>query len=72
MSQPIRRRSKGVVVEIQAGQGLSLSAPDAPFAFPKITVTLEQKSGHRARLRIVADEEIVIDREPGAEHRVPV
>lgn len=57
-----RPRQEGAIVEIQAGESLSLSVPDASLANRKITVTLEQKSGHRARLRIVAGDEVVICR----------
>jgi hypothetical protein len=55
-----QRRS--VVIEVRAGESLQLAGkgPDQQ----SITVTLERKTGHRARLRITAGEDVTIVRAP--------
>jgi len=53
---------RSVVIEVRAGDGLQLLAPKLGQADQRITVTLERKAGHRARLRITADEAVIIHR----------
>lgn len=48
-------------MEIRAGESLSIEASQADEA-RRITVTLEHKSGHRARLLISAPDDVVINR----------
>lgn len=54
------KRQQGAVVELKVGESVSLDQG-------RIRITLEPKSGQRARLRIVADENVQIGhREPRA------
>ncbi len=49
-------------MEIRAGESLSIEASQDDCDSKRITVTLEHKSGHRARLRISAPDDVLINR----------
>ena len=62
-------QSKGVCIEMIAGEVLDILIPGRPVDSGKICITLIEKSGQRARLRIKADESVTIDRRPAAKQR---
>ncbi|MBA3622868.1 MAG: hypothetical protein H0W48_00055 [Methylibium sp.] len=52
---------RNVVMEIRADESLHIEVPQTEGA-QRITLTLEHKSGHRARLRITAPDDVLINR----------
>ena len=65
-------RKEGVCIELQSGEELHLDFPARRLDSEKITITLEQKSGQRARLRIDADASVTIGRRPAPRRLAPV
>lgn len=47
--------ARGVVIEVEAGQSIDIRPNDGDPG-RRIRLTLEQKSGRHARLRVIADE----------------
>lgn len=61
--------SEGVCIELLVGEVLNILIPGRPVDSGKICITLIEKSGQRARLRIKADESVTIGRRPAAKQR---
>lgn len=57
-----RLQGEGVCIELLVGEVLDILIPGRKIDSEKICITLEQKSGQRARLRIKADESVTIGR----------
>jgi len=60
-----------IYVEIYAGEALSFEIPARALDSEKIYLTLESKSGQKARLRISADKSVTIGKQFGARRPVP-
>lgn len=65
------RPREGVVIELGYGDELQIEALARSVDSEKICITLESKSGQKARLRIKAEESVVIGRKLGVRRPVP-
>lgn len=55
----------GVLVDVRVGEELHLELPpELEAALGRIAVKVEKKDGQRARLRVLADERIIVRRPP--------
>lgn len=52
----------GVVIEVRVGEELVIDAENATQNAGRIRVLVERKDGQRARLRVIADESIIVRR----------
>lgn len=58
--------SRGMVVDVEVGEGLVVTVPTPDSPGRNVTVTLLYKSGRHARLRISTDDDVAIKRKPVA------
>ena len=64
-------RKDGICIELHAGDALQIEFPARRLDSETVKITLEQKSGQRARLRIDADDAVTIGRRCGTRRHAP-
>ena len=64
-------QGEGVCIEVLVGEVLTILIPGRKVDSEKISITLEAKSGQRARLRIKADESVTIGRKSAVRRTAP-
>lgn len=56
--------NSGVVMDVRVGEELVIDAENRTLNAGRIRVLVEKKDGQRARLRVIADESIIVRRPP--------
>jgi hypothetical protein len=56
--------NSGVVMAVRVGEELVIDAENRTVNAGRIRVLVEKKDGQRARLRVIADESIIVRRPP--------
>jgi len=55
-------QSSGMVVDVEVGEGFTVTIPTPDSPGRNVTVTLLYKAGRRARLRVATDDDVAIAR----------